>query len=262
MALLAINGGVAAGQREARRRVVIERRSRPIRCRVAAFASGREAGLGVIRVRRPVEILRMATEALRRQTLEQAADVTLRAICLNVGAGQGEARQRIMIETCVLPLIDRVARLALERYACRRVVEAPSACIVLLMAGDAFRAEPCVGSGRGPWVTRCALHRRMRAHQREAIAMLADLANGLLPTLHRVAVLATRAKLIAMDIGVAVRALDADILEHQASVAIVATHVLVHPAKRVRSLGVVVELGYSANRTPTARRVAVLARHF
>lgn len=166
-----------------------------------------------------------------------------------------------MIEARILPLIGAMACLALEGYAGGRMVEAPSPGVVLLMASNAFGAEPRVGSRRSPRVASCALHRHVRAHQREAIAVLAYLADGLLPTLHRMAVAATSAELIAMDVSMAIRALDADIRKYQTAVAVVATHVLVHSAKRVRSLGVVVELWYSANRNPTARRVTVLARH-
>lgn len=187
--------------------------------------------------------------------------MALSAIGLSVGARQRKARQRIMIEARVLPLIDRVACLALERYARRRMVKASRAGVVLLVAGYALGAESGVGSGGGSGVARCALHRRMCPHQRKAIAVLANLANGLVPTLHRVAVLAACAKLIAVDIGVAISALDAHIRKRQAAVTVIAAHILVHAAQWVRGLSIVVELGNGANRPPAARRVTVLARN-
>lgn len=69
VALLAVDGGVAARQGKACR-AVIERRSRPVGCRVTGFACGREARLDVIRISGRVKIPRMATETLRRQTLK------------------------------------------------------------------------------------------------------------------------------------------------------------------------------------------------
>lgn len=62
----------------------------------------------------------------------------------------------------------------------------------------------------------------------------------------------------AVDIGVAVTALSADIAEHRFQVALRACNSFVHAAKWVAGLAVI-ELRYLANRSPAAEGVAILA---
>ncbi len=87
-----------------------------------------------------------------------------------------------------------------------------------------------------------ALHQRVRTHQREAIGMVLDGLQRNLPPLHRMALRAIGAKLAAVNIGMAVRTLRADVLEHHAGVALRAGYILMHPAQRI-SGKVVIEFG-------------------
>jgi hypothetical protein len=73
-----------------------------------------------------------------------------------------------------------------------------------------------------------------------------------------VTALAIGAKLAAMYVGVAIGAVSADFLEHQARVALHAIDLLVHAAQRIPSL-IVIELRVRPDRLPTGIGVAVLA---
>jgi len=84
--------------------------------------------------------------------------------------------------------------------------------------------------------------------------------DGNLPALDRVAALALGAELAAVNIGVAIRASLADILEDKAGVTLRAVNFRVHPTQRISS-GVVVELRDCPNRPPACVRVAVLTRY-
>jgi hypothetical protein len=76
----------------------------------------------------------------------------------------------------------------------------------------------------------------------KAILVVRDFLERDLPSLYCVAVLAVGSELAAMNIGVAVRAVDAYVLEDQAGVALGAGHFLMHAAQRVSRL-IVIELG-------------------
>lgn len=80
-----------------------------------------------------------------------------------------------------------------------------------------------------------------------------------LPALHGVALLALRAKLTAVNVGVAVRALGADVGEDQAGMTQAALHSFVHAAQGIASLAMV-ELRNIANGLPTGEGMAILAR--
>jgi len=61
-----------------------------------------------------------------------------------------------------------------------------------------------------------------------------------------------------MDIGMAIRAIVADIGKHQVHVALCTSHVLVHASQGIASC-VVVEFGNVADRLPTGEGMTVLA---
>jgi hypothetical protein len=82
----------------------------------------------------------------------------------------------------------------------------------------------------------------MCANQWESIQVIADILIRHLPTLHRVAVLAVRSKLPAMNVCMAVSTVIAHLVENQAAVALGAGDFLVHATQRISGL-VVVELG-------------------
>src|SRR5215475_14110553 len=72
------------------------------------------------------------------------------------------------------------------------------------------------------------------------------------------ALLAVRAHLALVNVGVALRALRTHIRENRLRVALRARNAFVHSAQRIFG-GVVIELRNSANRFPSAQRVTVLA---
>ena len=98
----------------------------------------------------------------------------------------------------------------------------------------------------------------MRAKQREAILMLLDLLHSNLPSLDRVALFATRAKLALVNVGVAVRASLTYVGEDRLDVALGASHTLVHAAERVSRLAVI-KLRDVADWFPSTQSVAILA---
>ena len=126
------------------------------------------------------------------------------------------------------------------------------------MAGEALGRKPLELAHSRALVTGIAIHGGMGADQREAIEMLVDLLNGNVPAPHRVALLAIRAHLALMNVGVAVGALRAHIGKDHLGVALRAGHSLVQSAQRIFR-GVVIEFRNGTNRLPTAQRVAVLA---
>ncbi len=79
------------------------------------------------------------------------------------------------------------------------------------------------------------------------------------PALYRVTLLAVRAHLATVNVGVTVRAVRARIGEHHLGVALGASHILVQAAQGIAGL-VVIELGNCPDRLPPHRGVAVLTR--
>ena len=99
----------------------------------------------------------------------------------------------------------------------------------------------------------------MSADQREPVVVAPDLADGSVPAIYGVAGVALRsAHVPAMDVGVTVAALAANIGEDGLDVTLRATDALVHAAQRISCL-VVIEFRNLADRTPSAKGVAVLA---
>ena len=101
-----------AGQRELRRRVVIELRSRPLRRRMAALAGCREPGGLMVRIDGLVEVRQVAARAVLRRAGELAVDVARGALHRRMLAGQRELRRRVVIELRSRPLRRRMAALA------------------------------------------------------------------------------------------------------------------------------------------------------
>src|SRR5271165_4619467 len=98
----------------------------------------------------------------------------------------------------------------------------------------------------------------MCTKQREAILVLLDLLHSNLPSLDRVALLATRTKLALVNIGVAVGASLTYVGEDRLDVALGASYTLVHAAERVPRLAVI-KLRDVADWFPCAEGVAILA---
>ena len=77
-----------------------------------------------------------------------------------------------------------------------------------------------------------------------------------MPARHGVAAFAVSAKLAAVDVGVTIGAVGADIFENQAGMAGRASHLLVHSAQGVGRL-VVIELRVRPDRSPTGVGMAI-----
>ena len=131
---------------------------------------------------------------------------------------------------------------------------------ILLMAGIAGRGKALELSDRGAGVALVAVKRGVRANQWEAVQVLIDLLHRDVPSSDVVALLAIRAHLALVNVGVAVGALLADIGKDRLGVALNAAHAFVHAAQRVLG-GVVIEFRNGADRFPSAERVTVLARN-
>lgn len=105
-----------------------------------------------------------------------------------------------------------------------------------------------------------ALHHGVRAKQREPVEVLGNRLNGNLPARDRVALRAIRSELSAVEVGVAIGAVLADVRENRFDVAARAGHLLMHAAQRIFRR-VVTKFGDRSDGRPAGRRVAVLARN-
>jgi len=126
------------------------------------------------------------------------------------------------------------------------------------MAGRAGRRKPQVISDCGVLMTLLALDYRVRAEQRKSIEVLLNRLHRHLPSENRVALSAVRAELSAMNVGVTIGAILANVGENRLGMASRAGYFFVHAAKRVPR-GVVIEFGNGANGNPACVRVAIFA---
>ena len=104
-----------------------------------------------------------------------------------------------------------------------------------------------------------AINRGMGTDQREAIFVSAYRLQRHTPADHAVTLLASGAKLPAMNIGVTVRAPRAYVAEDQLGMALDAIHLDVHAAQRITGLLVVVEFRNRPDRFPAGLCMAILA---
>ena len=107
-------------------------------------------------------------------------------------------------------------------------------------------------------MTVLALHRGVSAEKREAILVILDLLNGIVPTKNRVARSAVRAHFALVNIGVAILTIFANICEYRFYVALRALHLLMHAAQGVVRF-VVIEFRNGTDGAPTRGGVAILA---
>jgi len=114
-------------------------------------------------------------------------------------------------------------------------------------------------AGGGPTVAIVALQRCMGAEQWEAIQVAANRIHVRPPAVHSVAILASGAELTAMDIGVAVGALFANVSKNLSHMAGITRDILVQAAQRILGFAIVIKLKGLPEGRPTRSRVAVLA---
>jgi len=105
-----------------------------------------------------------------------------------------------------------------------------------------------------------ALHRGVSAEKREAILVILNLLNGIVPTKNGVAPRAVRAHFPLVNIGVAILTILAHICEDRFYVALRALNFLVHIAQRIVGF-VVIEFRNRTNGAPACGGVAILARN-
>src|ERR1700731_2460781 len=126
------------------------------------------------------------------------------------------------------------------------------------MAGNAFGGKTLELTHCRALVAVLALHRGVSAEQREAILVIFDLLNGIIPTENRVALRAVRAHFPLVNIGVAVLTVLAHVREYRFYVALRALNFLMHAAERI-SCFIVIKFRDGADGAPASSGVAVLA---
>lgn len=164
-----------------------------------------------------------------------------------------------MVELRSHPVIHGVALFARDRQAQGDVINTNGlgAYEIFLMAGVAGRREALELSNRRARVALVAIDSRVCADQGEAVQVLVNLLDRNIPSLDGMALLAVCPHLPLVDVGVTVGALRTHIAEDRLGMTLRATHAFVHAAQRIFR-GVVIELRNSADRLPSAQRVAVL----
>jgi hypothetical protein len=106
-------------------------------------------------------------------------------------------------------------------------------------------------------VTVVALSRGVPTEKREAILVIFDLLRGDIPTLNGVTLRAIRTHFAAMNVGVTIGTILANIRENGLDVAGNTLHVFVHATERVIGF-IVIEFRYRPDGTPTGRGMTVL----
>ena len=133
-----------------------------------------------------------------------------------------------MIKGRIQPVIGAVAGIAGRRKFSLRMIRVCCGLIIGGMAGVALRRHGLELAGRRSFVAGIAIYRGVGAGQGKAIIVLPNLRDRHLPSAHRVALLAIRSQLPAMDVGVAVLASLPDVGEDGLNVALRASHSLMH----------------------------------
>lgn len=258
MTLCAGNVDVRAGERKRSHCVVVKLGAEPRGGAMAARTILRKAGRGVIGIFRRGIVLGMATETVGRSALVMPARVAGEAVQARVSAGEGEAGGARVIKVRARPTVHGVAGLALRGQVGRFVVGHRRALKGGAMARKTLCGKALELPGGRALVAREAILQGMGAQQRKAVLVLLHGLQRDFPAFYRVALLALRAELSAVNIGMAVRALRAHVGENQARVTQAALHGFMHAAQRIARL-VMVEFRKIANRLPTGEGVTILA---
>lgn len=165
-----------------------------------------------------------------------------------------------MVEFRPLPVIDSMASLAIQRKLGGDMAGCVGVLIVRQMTTHAGGAQAVEDACGRAFVAGIARNGGMGAQQWKPVEVVAHVRHRDLPAADRMAILAGRAHLAGVDIGVAIRAHFPHFGKHGIGVALAALYVLVHAAQRELRLRVVIELGHGAQRLPTQCGVAAFAR--
>lgn len=255
VALRAGHGGVLARQRIMRVEGVIELGIGPIDRGVAGRAVARQPELHVRRIIAVLVVGRVARVALRRRSLVHIIDVARDAWQRSVRSRKCVARIFQVVKLGVEPTVHRVAGLA-GGWEIKPPVIHHRREKVLLMARVAARGQARELPGGRLLVALVACHQGMRSHQREPVLVVLNRLQRNLPALYGVAIRTTGAELAAMDIRVAVGALRAYVLEYQAGMTLIASHIRVHSTQRI-SGQIVIEVRIRSDWFPTGVGVTV-----
>lgn len=256
---IALLPDMSAGESKAGPCFMIEGGALPLESVVARRAVARKSGLGVVGVPGGRELDGMAGEAVGWSSGEAAPNMAGAAIQPAVCAGEGEAGHRRVIEPGPFPGIHGVALVTLHGEGSRRVRRRRSLPVVLHVAGETLRAEPNKNASAGALVAILTGRGGVAAGEGEAVEVFTSLTDGAFEALHGVALLAIRAELLPVNVGMAGGAFAADAGEYAVDVAGTAGHGLMSAAQRVAGLGVVVEFRALTDGPPAGGSVAAFA---
>lgn len=238
---------------------VVEGRRRPGNGGMALRAIRGEVCRDVIGICRTLKILEVASNAGRAGEVVVVVGVAVNALARRNGmsAGQGKSN-RAVVELRVQPVVGAVASVAGNGKFRGGVTWVRGRGIVRCVAGVTLRGHRLKLAGGDSFVARITIHRGVRSGERKTIVVLLDLLNRNLPPANGMALLAVRAQLPAMNIGVAIVAALSDVRKDRLDVALDAGDRLMHAPQRISSL-VVIELGNRTDRLPSVWCVTVLA---
>lgn len=208
---------------------VIELGVEPVGRRVTCSAIVGQAELHMRRVSARSVVAGVTGIAGRRSPCKYIVGMARRAGQCCVRSGQRVASNLQMVKLRIEPCVHAVTGFARGRESRRNMIQ-NLGLEILLVAGIARCRKSGELAHRRVLVAIVALQHRVRTNQREAVLVIANLRKRSLPSPHRVAALAVGAELTAMDIGMAISASRAHILEHQAHMAFGARHLGVHAA--------------------------------
>jgi hypothetical protein len=179
-------------------------------------------------------------------------------VCVAIGQQEpGRAVVEFGVEPSVKGMAVRAVR-GCKRSSGRWMRRVRRLLPIRQVAGRAGRRKPQIISDCGVLMTFLAFHYGVRAEERESVEVLLNRLDRRPPSENRMALSAVRAKLSAMNVGVTIGAILANVREHRLGVASRAGHFFVHAAKRVPR-GVVIEFGNGANGSPASVGVAIFA---
>jgi len=251
--------GVQSGQGKARGGM-IKLAVGPLHDVMALLARCGEAGVWH-RSRGAGEVFLVAGEARRASQVVIVVDVAIDALAgrIRVPSSQKEPGHAV-VKLGIEPVVGRVTAFARGRELGGNVVRVGSVLKVRLVAGEARRRHRLKFAVGATLVAGIAVHSCVGTGQRETIVVLLHIFNRDRPSADGVALLAIRAQLTLVNIGVAVLAALPDVGENHLHVTLDASDTGVHTAQRIARL-VVVELRNCADRLPAIRGVTVLARN-
>ena len=203
--------------------------------------------------------LRVPAIVERNHQIVIVVDVARSAGHVGVSVRQRKPR-RVVVELCVEPAVKRnMASLATRRELGSHVIGIRCFLKIRHVAGLTGCRETHVLTSGGVLVALLAFHDGVRAEQREAVEVIVDGLHGHVPAIDRVALGAVGSVLAAVNVGVTISAVFADVGENRFYVAAYAGNFFVHAAQRIPG-PVVIEFRVRLDRAPRGHSVAIFAR--